>query len=1230
MVNYTAYHVHSSLSLMDSCTDFKLYIDRAKELGQTAIAITEHGKPLQWVSKKMYCDEVGVKYIHGVECYLTRSLLQTDPETGEMRKVRDNYHTVLLARDYDGVLEINRAISTSTDEEHTYYTNRITFDEFLRLSSHVIATSACLASPLNQLSMDDPWYEKLVRRYDFLELQPHACQEQIALNQRLAILAQKYRKPLIAGTDTHNLNPYKAECRQVLLDHRGQTYGNEDEFDLNYKTYDELVQAFRQQDAIPEPLWMEAIENTNVLADMVEDFELDTALKYPKLYGSSEADREKLVEVVYRSYQDKLARGVIPQSEKAGFDAALPEELRVFEKIDMSGYMLCMSELIRWCWANGIPVGPGRGSVGGSRVAYVTDIIDIDPERWGTIFSRFANEYRKEVGDIDVDVIDTDRPRIFRYLIDRFGQEHTARVPTWGTAAAANTIEIICMALRNRWEIAHDNPDGARKKKYSPNNPYSIKVCDQLKKQFASGLDKTKLLKDKKEQEYLANLEAAKNACPDVFYYFDGVYGSKVSQGIHAAGIVVSPITLQDNYGCFWKDGELVLNIDMEEIHECGLVKFDLLVLNNIGIIRDACNMAGIPYPKSHNIDFDDQKVWEDMMRSPVGIFQFEASYAHKMLRDYGAKSIFDMALVSAVNRPACSSFQKDLIAHKPHKNPSPIIDALLQRNEGYLCVEGTQLVNTRHGPVPIKDICIGDMVLTRRGYRMVTDARKTGHKPLIRVSYGGNSLLATPDHRILSNTGWTPCGALCPGDFVGVYTGGTLCGSGRSDDVSPLCGRLVGDGKVRWAQVTAIDEAPAADVYDITVAWEHEFVCQGIVTHNCFQEDTLRFLQEICGISGSDADNVRRAIGRKQKERLDEALPAILDGYCAKSDKPRETAEQEAKEFLQILEDSANYQFNYSHAVAYSIVGYFLAWLRCYYPGELIAAYLNRAKNIDDITNGTELAQLYGVAISPPRFEFSDAAYTYDRGTNTITKGIASLKGYGEGVCHKLHELGQRHYDFFVQALEQLYQNGIKLANIMPLISIDYFSSFGKIPELSRIATLFDRFRPGKIGGTKSVKREGVINTPLYEIVMRHGSDKTGKGNEAKNLTITDADGFLQEVEQYILGLGLPDVDLKTKMQNQKRVLGYVDLTTHKQEDRRNVMVLDVEPQKDKKSGSVWGYRIGIRSIGSGKAARVTVPADVFTRAPLREGDFIFAPKGSLKKNRKGFWYLYQYERLA
>lgn len=718
--------MHSMDSLLDSCTNFKDYVDMAVNEGDTAIAFTEHGKPMSWVSKKMYCDSKGIKYIHGVECYLTECL---EP------KVRDNYHTVLLAKNEDGVKEINKAISISCNKEHFYYNNRLSFDEFFALSDNVIKISACLASPLNKLPIDYEGYEKLVKHYDYLEIQPHNCEEQKDYNIHLATLSDKYGIPLIAGTDTHSSTPYKAECRTILMKAKNKSYGNEDKFDLVYKTYSQLIEAFKKQDALPESIYMKAIENTQVMANSVESFELDTKIKYPILYGSKEKDSQMLMETIERKFNEKLSCGIIPREQEQAFRDAIKEEYRVFEKLGMSGFMLSMSELISWCRDNNIAIGTARGSVGGSRIAYITDITDLNPEQWHTVFSRFCNEDRLEIGDIDTDCIDSDRPKIFAHTVEKFTPAKTARVASYGTAADKKAIEEIGHALRLYW--AEEHPD-------DKNNPWSLSNISRIKDEF-----------EKDEQSTRDNY-------PELFYYYDGIVNTRISQSVHPAGMVISPITLADNYGVFEKDDDLCLFLDMDEVHEVGLAKYDFLILKNVQIIRDAYALLGKPYPKTYEIDWNDQAVWKDMLRSPVGIFQFEGEFAHSLLRQYEPHSIFDMSLVTAAIRPSGASYRQELIQHKAHKNPSKMIDDLLASNNGWLV----------------------------------------------------------------------------------------------------------------------------------------------------YQEDTIKFLQEICGMTGSEADNVRRAIGRKDEERLQKALPQILEGYCKKSTQSREIAEGEAKEFLQIIEDSASYQF--------------------------------------------------------------------------------------------------------------------------------------------------------------------------------------------------------------------------------------------------------------------------------------------------------------------------------
>lgn len=622
--NYVVYHLHTEQSLLDSRTNYKEYVDRAVELGQKAIAFTEHGNVFTWVEKKMYCDAKGIKYIHGVECYLTEQL---EP------KVRDNYHTILLAKNYEGVKEINRLCYVASQPDHFYYRPRLSFDEFLGISNNVIKISACLASPLNEwcknhLQYSTSKFADIALHYDYLEIQAHDFSEQIQFNTFLMDLSSKTGIPLIAGTDTHSINQYKAECRTMLQYSKNIDFGDEDTFDLTYKSYDELCAMFEKQ-GLDKEIYLEAINNTNVMADSVEAFELDTSFKYPILYG--EQDEQILLERLREKYKEKIAKGIIDKSHAKEYGDKIKEELQVFHKVGMGGFMLFMSEMITWCWENNIPIGFCRGSVGGSEVAYISDIIDVDPVVWGTMFSRFCNEHRKEIGDIDIDVSPDQRALVYQYIIDRFGVENTAYILANGTLQSKGAIDDICRALRHKWEKEHDIYTKIKEDRekyhaqfgFGDNKSLSDWYYDQTKcaDKFTEDCPYTLKLADEIKKEFEQDEEATRKKYPEVFYYYDGMLGGVVSQSQHPAGIIASPINLIDNYSGFINaDGQVVLPINMEEIHEINLVKYDILGLQNIQIIRDTCRLANIPYPKSNEIDWNDENVWADMITSPVGI----------------------------------------------------------------------------------------------------------------------------------------------------------------------------------------------------------------------------------------------------------------------------------------------------------------------------------------------------------------------------------------------------------------------------------------------------------------------------------------------------------------------------------------------------------------------------------------------------------------------------------
>lgn len=1004
--NYVVYHLHTEQSLLDSCTNYKNYVDRAVELGQKAIAFTEHGNVFTWVEKKMYCDAKGIKYIHGVECYLTEQL---EP------KVRDNYHTILLAKNYEGVKEINRLCYIASQPDHFYYRPRLSFDEFLGISDNVIKISACLASPLNEwyknhLQYSTSKFADIALHYDYLEIQAHDFGEQIQFNTFLMDLSSKTGIPLIAGTDTHSINQYKAECRTMLQYSKNIDFGDEDTFDLTYKSYDELCAMFEKQ-GLDEEIYLEAINNTNIMADSVEDFELDTSFKYPILYG--EQDEQILLERLREKYKEKIAKGIIDKSHAKEYSDKIKEELQVFHKVGMSGFMLFMSELVSWCWDNDIPIGYCRGSVGGSEVAYLSDITDVDPVVWHTMFSRFCNEHRKEIGDIDIDISPDQRELVYQYIIDRFGVENTAYILANGTLQSKGAIDDICRALRHKAEKA------------SEDCPYTLKVADEIKKEF--------------EQDE----EATRKKYPEVFYYYDGMLGCIISQSQHPAGIIASPINLIDNYSGFINaDGQVVLPINMEEIHEINLVKYDLLGLQNIQIIRDTCRLANIPYPKSNEISWDDENVWADMITSPVGIFQFESDYAFKCLQDFKPTMINHMSLVNAAIRPSGESYRDRLFNHEVNHNPSEQIDELLKDNNGFLV----------------------------------------------------------------------------------------------------------------------------------------------------FQEDVIKFLQDICGLSGSDADNVRRAIGRKQMDRLQAALPEILEGYCNKSDKPREVAEEEAKTFLQIIEDSSNYMFGYNHSTGYSMIGYTCAMLRYYYPLEFITAFLNNARTDEDINKGTKFAKEKGFIIKAPKFGHSQNVYVCDKETNTIYKGLDSIKSMQTIAADIMNEIYAQEPKDFIDVLflcESVKVDGkrINSKSMDILIDIGFFSEYGNINTLKRTRYWYDKFAK-----RKTIKKDDCEDW-LIDIIRPNAGKET-----EKQFSDINKPQLLRDIDNV---LPPQDDNIQLLIKKQIELLGYVDVENH-QVDMDEYIVQKVH--KDK-WGRIW---LDLFHLSSNQSFEYKCEAKWYNRLPCVQNDLL------------------------
>ncbi len=686
--NYTILHLHSMLSNgvtnIDSVTRYDQYIDRAAELGMKAIAFSEHGSIFQWVKKKLHTEEMGMKYIHAQEFYLTQNLDE---------KIRDNYHCLLIAKNYDGVLELNKLSSKAfnRDDNSFYYVPRITIEDVKNTSDNIIVSTACLGGVLNKAPDDVRWdfYHWLCDHKDrcFLEIQPHLDPAQKSYNNTLWALSKQSGLRLLMCTDTHALNSTHVDGRHILQKAKNIHFDGEDKFHLEMMSYDELVQLCRMQDALPMDVYLDAIEMTNMVADMIEPFELDYSYKYPHLWGDdSEAVlRAKITDgIVWRgvdklpNYQEYLDR--------------IEYEMKAYIHNGAIDFMLLMEDIIAWCKTQGILVGYGRGSCNGSVIAYLLGITEMDSIKHGLNFERFMNTERVSLSDIDTDFPPSRINEVKQYIFNKHGL-YCSDIVTFNTIALKGAIRDVGRALEMQLDEVGQ-------------------ICNAVEQN-----------EDKCRAKY-----------PELFKYVDIVNGCVVSVGNHPCGLVVSPHSIDDRMGLFTTstDDVPISQINMKEVDLQNYVKLDLLKLDTIELINETCKLAGIERLTPDNVDINDKAVWDSIRDDTTAIFQWEGTTGDRYIKQLLSESniqkfkalnpnIDYMTLLSIGNgaiRPAGASYRDDLANGVIRKSGNAAIDEFMKPTFGYLVFQ-CQIIQFLH------EYCgytMGEADVVRRHF-----AKKTG-----------------------------------------------------------------------------------------------------------------------------------------------------------------------------------------------------------------------------------------------------------------------------------------------------------------------------------------------------------------------------------------------------------------------------------------------------------------------------------------------------------------------
>ena len=660
--NYVVYHLHSDLSNgvtnIDSVTKYNEYIDHAASLGMKALGFSEHGSVMEWTFKKEKIESNGMKYIHAEEFYITESLDE---------KVRDNYHCVLIAKNKDGVKELNKlsSIAFHRNDNHFYYTPRISFEELINTSSNIIITTACLASILasNNASLKERFIVFLASNKDrcFLEIQHHNVEEQKEYNKALLSLSEQIGVPLIAGTDTHSLNAEHAKGRAILQKSKKIQFDNEDGWDLTFKTRTELEHAYEVQGVLPKDVYMTAIDNTNVMSDMIEEFELDKSYKYPKLVEDGESYvRQKIAEGIKEKGVDKY-----PNYNE--YLEQIEREMDAYKHNKALDFIILEQDYKSKVRKRDINCGWSRGSVSGSIIAYLLGITDVDSIRYDLNFDRFMNVERVSLADVDSDWFDDERYVVREHLFND-SRLNCCNIITFNTIQMKGAIKDVGRALGYSVQDAQDIAN-------------TVYVDEETKKECVP--------------------ENIRKKNKEMFECVDIVIGTITSIGRHAAGLVVSTNDLESDFGTLSlsTDPRPVSQIYMKEIDALNYVKLDILGLDCVGLIENTCRDVGIPYLSPDTLDFSDKAVWEDIAKDTALVFQFESGFASDFLKTCLSKdtiksiekvnpnfSYLDvMSMASGAIRPAGASYREELSKGIFNDNGNKQLNDFLAPTLGYL-----------------------------------------------------------------------------------------------------------------------------------------------------------------------------------------------------------------------------------------------------------------------------------------------------------------------------------------------------------------------------------------------------------------------------------------------------------------------------------------------------------------------------------------------------------------
>lgn len=646
MSKFVHLHTHTHYSLLDGMGKIPNLLDRTKELGMNALAITDHGVMYGVLEFYQQAKIRGVKPILGMEAYIaprnhTLKIPKLDTEA---------FHLTLLAKNNQGYQNLLK-LTTIGHLNGYYYNPRIDKELLRKHKEGIIALSGCLSGEVSRhmLSGNEKKATDSLQEYKdifgddfYLEIQHQpGIEDQSIVNKKIIELAKKTNTNLVATKDVHYINKDDREAHDILLCvQTGKTIEDEDRLkidsDLSLLPPDEMIEAFKDTP--------EAIKNSVKIAEQC-NVELNIGQNLlPKFkLPDKETEESYLRKLCFEGLEKKYGP---KKSLSKEITERMDYELQIIEKMGFASYFLIVQDFVNYAKKEGILVGPGRGSAAGSIVAYALNITDLDPLKYNLLFERFLNAERISMPDIDMDFADDRRGEVIDYVINKYGEEHVAQIITFGTMAARASIRDVGRAMG----ITYSDVDKIAKLiPFGTNLIGALEIEPELKKLY-------------REDEIIRKM----------YNYAIKLEGVVRHASTHAAGVVISPnplVTYVPLQRATKGNTSIVTQFQMGELESLGLLKMDFLGLSNLSIIRNTIEIIEAVEKQEINLDkipLDNKKTFELLGKGETtGVFQLESEGMKRILKELKPSNFEDIIAIVALYRPGPMQWIDDFIKRK-------------------------------------------------------------------------------------------------------------------------------------------------------------------------------------------------------------------------------------------------------------------------------------------------------------------------------------------------------------------------------------------------------------------------------------------------------------------------------------------------------------------------------------------------------------------------------------